>query len=283
MTYPVKPGSAVILNMPDHEYHAMPELSSSGAKALLESPARFNYWRGKVRPPKDEYDLGHAVHAKVLGAGAAIAVLDFDNYRTKAAQEARDDARASGLVPMLPKDMRPINEASEAVLRHPTAAALLSQPGNPEVSIVTSDPETGIGTRSRVDYLPYPRSPRAVAVDLKTARDASPAAFAKAVVEYGYDLQQEWYRTDYKNATGEEFEFVFVVVETSPPYLVATYQLPLLFAEMGARKVQAARALYAECVESGRWPGYSEKIEVIDPPVWAVMAHEEKYGQEINL
>lgn len=283
MSYPVRPGSAVILDMPDHEYHALPELSSSGAKALLESPARFNYWRGKVRPPKDEYDLGHAVHAKVLGAGAQVLELPFDNYRTKAAQEARDDARSAGQVPMLSKEMRPINEMSEAVLRHPVASALFSQEGHSEVSVISTDPDTQVGVRARFDYLPHPRSPRAIAVDLKTARAASPEAFAKSVVEYGYDLQQEWYRDVYRLATGEEVEFVFVVVESTPPYLVATYQLPLLFVEMGARKVSAARALYAECSASGRWPGYSEEIQFIDPPVWAVFQHEEKYGQEITV
>lgn len=284
MSYPVRDGSSVILDLPDEAYHALPELSSSQAKALLESPARFNYWRGKRRPEKREFDLGHAVHAKVLGAGMGIEVLDFDNYRTKAAQEERDAAYAAGLVPMLRREMQPVLDAAESVLAHPVAAALLSQPGNPEVSVLTTDPNTGVGVRARFDYLPYPRTPRAIAVDLKTSRDASPAAFAKSVAEYGYDLQQEFYRDTYRWATGEEVEFVFVVVEVTPPYLVATYRLPISFVEMGQRKALEARALYAECMASGVWPGYSTQIEEVEPPVWAVIQHEEKYAsQEISF
>lgn len=280
VSYPVRPGSAVILDMPDAEYHSLPELSSSQAKDLLRSPAKFNYWRGKRRPEKRDYDVGHAVHARVLGAGMRVEVLDFDNYRTKAAQEERDAAYAAGLTPMLRREMQPIEDMAEAVLRHPTAAALLSQPGHPEVSVLSTDPETGVAVRARFDYLPHPREPRAIAVDLKTTEDASPEAFVKSIVEYGYDLSQEWYRDAYRWATGEEVEFVFIVVEKQPPYLVAHYSLPDQFVLMGARKGAEARARFAEYTASGEWPGYPSDIQPIDPPMWAVIQHEEKYGME---
>jgi hypothetical protein len=280
MNYPTRPGSSVILDLPDDAYHSLPELSSSQAKALLESPARFNYWRNKRRPEKKAYDVGHAVHAKVLGVGMGIEVLDFDNYRTKASQEERDAAYADGLTPMLRKEMQPIEDMAESVLKHPTAAALLSQPGNSEVSVLSTDPNTGVPVRARFDYLPYPRTPRAIALDLKTTDDASPASFVKSIVEYGYDVSQEWYRDTYRWATGEEVEFAFVVVEKRPPYLVAHYRLPEQFVAMGSRKANEARVQYAEFTASGVWPGYSPEIEPLEPPMWAVIQHEEKYAIE---
>ncbi len=284
MNYPTKPGSSVILDLPDEAYHSMPELSSSQAKALLESPARFNYWRNKRRPEKKAYDVGHAVHAKVLGVGMGIEVLDFDNYRTKASQEERDAAYAAGLTPMLAKEMQPINDMAESVLKHPTAATLLAQPGHSEVSVLSTDPTTEVPVRARFDYLPFPRSPKAVAVELKTTDDASPAAFVKSIIEYGYDLSHEWYRDTYRWATDEEVEFAFIVVEKRPPYLVAHYRLPELFVEMGARKALEARVQYAEYSASGVWPGYSDEIVPLDPPVWHVIQHEEKYAEmEISI
>lgn len=284
MNYPTRPGSSVIVGMADDEYHSLPEFSSSQAKDLLRNPARFNYWRNKRRPEKKDYDVGHAVHAKVLGVGMGIEVLDFDNYRTKAAQEERDAAYAAGLTPMLRREMQPIEDMAESVLRHPTFAALFSQPGNSEVSVLSKDPVTEVAVRARFDFLPYPRDPRAIALDLKTTEDASPEAFVKSIVEYGYDLSQEWYRDTYRWATGEEVEFVFAVVEKRPPYLVAHYRLPDQFVAMGARKAHEARVRYAEYTASGVWPGYSEEIEFIDPPMWAVIQHEEKYGmQEISI
>ena len=282
MTYPVRPGSSIVVDLPDEAYHRMPELSSSQAKALLESPAKFDYWRGKVRPPKSEYDLGHAVHAKVLGIGADVVEIPNDllsadgGIRSNAAKEWVQQARDEGRVPLKSSELRPINDAAEAVLRHDKAAALLSQPGNPEVSILTIDPVTDVPLRARFDYLPYPRSPRAIGVDLKTSRDASPRGFAKAVHDFSYDLQQEWYRHCYRLATGEEIEFAFVVVELEPPYLVGYYNLSDAFMEMGRAKGAEARALFAECTRTGIWPGYDDDVITLEPPFWAAVAFEEK-------
>lgn len=282
--YPTRPGSSVIVGMPDEQYHSLPEFSSSQAKDVLRSPARFNYWRNKKRPERKEFDIGHAVHAKVLGVGMGIEVLDFDNYRTKASQEERDAAYAAGLTPMLRKEMQPIEDMAEAVLKHPTAATLLAQPGNAEVSVLSTDPATGVAVRARFDYLPYPAQIRPTALDLKTSDDASPEAFVKSIIDYGYDLSQEWYRDTYRWATGEEVEFAFVVVEKRPPYLVAHYRLPAEFVSMGSRKSIEARARYAEYTASGIWPGYSPDIEDIYPPYWAVAQFEEMYAlTEINI
>ena len=282
MTYPVRPGSSVVVDIPDEAYHRMPELSSSQAKALIESPAKFNYWRGKVRPPKSEYDLGHAVHAKVLGIGADVVEIPNDllsadgGIRTNAAKEWVQQARDEGRVPLKASELRPINDAAEAVLNHPKAAALFSQPGNPEVSVLTVDPMTDVPIRARFDYLPYPRSPRAIGVDLKTSRDASPRGFAKSVHDFSYDLQQEWYRHCYRLATGEEIEFAFVVVELEPPYLVGYYNLSDAFMDMGRAKGADARALFAECERTGIWPGYDDEMVTLEPPFWAALQFEEK-------
>lgn len=284
MTYPVRPGSSVVLGLDDEMYHAMPDLSSSQAKALLESPERFAYWRGKRRPDKKEYDVGHAIHKEVLGLGATIVEIPADllgsngAISTNAAKQWVEDQRAEGRVPMKADELRPIKEAAQSVLRHPTAAALFSQPGNAEVSVLATDPVTGIDLRARFDYLPYPRRPKAIGVDLKTARDASPRAFAKAVTEYGYDLQQEWYRYVYNLATGEEIDFAFVVVETTAPYLVGHYRLDLDYIEMGRKKGAEARAMFAECERTGFWPGYDPEVQEIKPPFWAVVQYEEQYA-----
>jgi hypothetical protein len=282
MNYPTKPGSSVILDLPDEAYHRLPELSSSQAKAINESPAKFNYWRGKVRPPKSEYDVGHAVHAKVLGKGADIVEIPADllssdgGVRSNAAKEWVENVRLEGRVPMKASELRPINEAAEAVLRHDHAAALFSQPGSPEVSVLSTDPTTGVPVRARFDYLPLPRQPIAKAVDLKTSRDASPRGFAKAVHDFSYDLQQEWYRHVYRLATGEEIEFAFVVVEMEPPYLVAVYNLSDAFMDMGRAKGAQAREVYAECMRTGVWPGYDPEVITLEPPFWAAVQFEEK-------
>lgn len=284
MTYPVRPGSSLILDLPDEAYHRLPELSSSGAKAINESPAKFNYWRGKVRPPKAAYDVGHAVHAKVLGRGADIVEIPADllssdgGIRSNDAKAWVQAQRDEGRVPMKASELRPINEAAESVLRHETAAALFHQEGHAEVSVLSTDPTTEVPIRARFDYLPVPRRPRAIAVDLKTTdkeNGASPTKFGRQVDDFGYDLQQEWYRHVYRLATGEEIAFAFVVVEMHPPYLVGHYNLSDTYAEMGRAKGAKAREVYAECMRTGIWPGYDPEVITLEPPFWAAVQFEE--------
>jgi hypothetical protein len=281
MNYPTRPGSSVILDLPDEAYHALPELSSSQAKALLESPARFNYWRGKRRPEKKSFDIGHAVHAKVLGKGMGVVELHYDNYRTKAAQEERDAAYAEGKTPLLKKELRPIEEMAESALAHPLARKLLEVPGQSEVSIVTTDPETGCPVRARFDRLPYPGEGLTKALDVKTtAGSASAESFARAAFEYGYYIQRSWYLDCLKWATGDEAEMLFLVIETEPPYLPAVHQMDPVFVEMGDTAARYAREKFLEYTAANHWPGHPEEAGLITPPTWAAIQHDEKYAIE---
>ena len=63
-------------------------------------------------------------------------------------------------------------------------------------------------------------------VDLKTTVDATPQAFGKQAIRFGYHMQAEWYRRILR-ATGCEIkQFYFVVVQSSWPWTVGCYTLP---------------------------------------------------------
>lgn len=271
--------SGIIQGLDEETYHAHPALSSTGARKLLESPARFDYWRKHPEPHKDAFDLGTAVHSKVLGTGWDVAVLDFPDFRTKAAREARDEARAAGKVVISPTQAAQADAMTEAVLAHPTARILFEQPGNSEASVFTTDPETGVEVRARYDFLPDLNAEHPIAVDLKTtAKAASEDEFAKTVANFGYDVQDAHYDFAHALVTGRQIPLVFVVVETEAPYLVAVYQLPVIWREMGATKARRARELFAECTASGIWPGYAADVQLLSPPTWAVYQFEEQYS-----
>ncbi|MCS4277920.1 hypothetical protein M2390_003136 [Mycetocola sp. BIGb0189] len=262
----------LIPEMPEAEYHAHSALSSTGARQLLSSPAKYHY--GLTHPRKDTaaFDAGTIIHTKVLGTGAGIKVLEFDNYRTKAAQIERDEAREVGLVPMLAHEIAPLEAIAESVLAHPLARVLFEKEGTPEMSLFGTDPATGADVRCRFDYYAD------IAVDLKTtATDASPSGFMKTAASYGYDVQEAHYRDTRGFVTGDRGEFVFVVVEKEAPYLVCVHQLDQDFREIGEAKARKAREIYARCLETGVWPGYPEEVHLIQPPVWAVYEYQEKY------
>ena len=272
--------------MPDHEYHARPELSSTEARLLLDSPAKYR-WKKDHPPliaPSKKFDVGSAVHAKVLGKGAAVVLIPDGILASNGAAstlEAKrfvEDARAAGQIPLKQAEFEPINAAAESVLAHPLARALFDQPGDAEVSVFAEIDGTPV--RARFDYLPDQQDRRRTCVDLKTTADASFRAFERSMTTYRYDVQLGWYLSVLDASVGPmphglEPEFVFVAVEKDPPYLVAVHAITPQWAQLAADAAAKARHRYAECVESGMWPGYPDEIQYHEPPMWLLMEEEE--------
>jgi hypothetical protein len=270
---------AIRLNMPEAEYHSHPALSSTQARLLLDSPAKYKYALTHPQEHKDAFDLGTAVHSKVLGVGAQSVVLDFPDMRTKAAREARDEARAAGQIVLSPADMAKVDGMAEAVLAHPVARALFEQEGNSEASVFATDPTTGMAVRARFDFLPSLDLPNPIAVDLKTtAKSASKEGFNQSVRTFRYEVQEAHYADTLQFAVGADIPFVFCVVETEAPHLVNIHQLDMKWREMGHDQARRARELMAECTEKNEWPGFPPIVNLLSPPVYAVYEHEEKYA-----
>jgi len=275
----------IVKGLGEAEYHAHPALSSTEARLILKSPAVYR-WRKDHPPlidPSDKFDVGSAVHSKVLGTGYQVDVLDFDDYRTKAAREARDESRAAGRVPVLRDVYLEVGAMAESVLAHPTARALFDQPGDAEVSVFAE--VDGVPVRARFDFLPEQGERRRVAVDLKTTADASFRKFERSIADYRYDVQEEWYLSALNATTGPmphgmEPELVFVCVEKEPPHLVAVHAITPMWKQIGQAAAARARRVYAECTESGVWPGYSTEIQYHEPPTWLVIQAEEEEADE---
>ena len=279
----------ILPDVPEHIYHARSELSSTEARLILDSPAKYR-WRKDHPPliaPSKKFDVGSAIHSKVLGTGYQVAVIPADmlasnGYASTAAAKAFiAEARENGLIPLKQDELDAISGPAEAVLAHPTARALFDQPGAAEVSVFTE--VDGVPVRARFDFLPDQGERRRVAVDLKSTRDASERGFTRSIADYSYDVQRQHYLDALNAVTGPmpvgyEPELIFVAVEKDPPYLVAVYQLPTVWTEMGRVKAARARHLYAECTESGVWPGYPTEVQLLSPPMWLQIRHDEDYG-----
>ena len=255
--------------IPEPDYHADPvpagSLSQSGAKTILRAPALYR-WQRDHPVHKDVFDFGTAAHAKVLGKGAPVVVLDFPTWQTNAAKAARDEARAKGETPLLVKDALIVDEMATALLEHRLASMLLAK-GEPEVSAFAPDPATGVMRRGRVDWLS-----RHVITDYKTAATADPAAFGRSAAAYGYHMQAAWYLDLFRDLGADVEAFAFIVQEKEPPYLVEVIELDERAVDRG--RVLNARALerYRDCRASGVWPGYSgrdDQSTTVDLPPWA--------------
>lgn len=282
----------MITDMPEAEYHAHPALSSTGARLLLPeykgSPKTFQ-WAQTHRRESRAFDIGHAVHAKVLGVGQGIVTYPVEhltpsgNPSTKQATVAwEQEQRAAGLTPISPADAERIDAMSEAVLSHDTARPIFEVAEHREVSVFADI--DGVPVRARFDAISGETSRGVIAVDLKTGDDATKSGFEKSVAKWGYDVQEAWYRDTYAAAEGRPIdEFFFIAVEKSGPHEVGVLRIPLVWLEMGKRKAAEARRIYRTCVESGEWPGYDTTIQDLDPPTWLVFEHEARYSEEIQI
>src|SRR5262249_7036551 len=148
------------------------------------------------------------------------------------------------------------------------AHALLNQKGEPEFSIFWTDKQTGLPCKCRVDYMPTEvlSDPRGVAVDLKTAADPSPKEYASSLVRLGYHRKLRHYQAGLNAYTGSQQPFVHIAAGTSPPYVVASYEVddthPNDGFPLGAEQRRRTLTALAECLDSGDWREPYEKSVV---------------------
>ncbi len=250
------------------EYLAHPALSSSGARKLLppSCPALFRYEQTNPIQATPEMEFGSVTHELLFGDGRGYVVLDFDSYRTKAAQEKAKDARANGTIPILAHEMA-VAKAMAAVARaHPIAGKLFDG-GQSELTLIWDDKEFGFQRRARLDKLKVGR--RALIVDYKTSTSAAPDKIAKASWDYGYAQQGEYY-IDGATALdlGPNPAFVLVTQMKEPPYLVTVGQYSEVARQIGRELNRRALQIYAECVERNEWPGFADDIATLSLPGW---------------
>ena len=266
MTAITKPG---VYDLTAEQYHADPvkggSLSSTGARKLLppNCPARYRYERDHPPTPTDDMTFGSAVHKLVLGEGAAIRVVEADSWRTKEAKLAMKAAHETGLIPMLTHQLEAAQIVADAVRADRYAGKLLSS-GVAERTLVWRDEETGVWCRAMLDWIKG-----RIVVDVKTCPSASPDKLPRHIADLGYHIQAAHYLEGMRVlGLAEKPALLFVFVEKDPPHLVNTVQLNPLALEIGAHYARLARLTYRDCMESGRWPGYSTDIELIELPGW---------------
>jgi hypothetical protein len=258
---------SVLYDLPEHKYHSDTKaLSASGAKTLLRCPAKYR-WELEHPRESDNFDVGTAAHALVLGAGMeAVYVAPFDNWMTKAAKEEKALARESGLSPILPDTWLTVCDMADALASHTQAMEILSN-GKPEVTMYATDPATGVRRRGRLDWL---REDGLIA-DYKTTACADPQIFARAsVAQYGYHISEANYRWLAAKNDITVPAACLIVQEKEPPYLVEVVEIDMDGVELGYRRMSEACQVLARCTATGHWPGYTDRpYTTVSLPGWA--------------
>lgn len=279
-----------LISIPADRYHAddigedRPSLSSSLARTLITESPKHGWYRhpklGNVaRTSTAEQERGTLIHSLILQPDDAlnqIVLIAADNFKTKAAQEARDGARAQGMIPVLEKHFEEACNVAEAI-RHALAAADLALTGQSEVVAVWEE-ETARGPilcRGMLDHLFLDRG---VIIDLKTCSCAHPLQLGRRLIEHGYDIQYAAYTSAYRKlrpdlAGREDFLWVFVeeLPEEFPDRVMVTFGRPDgILREHGRSRWARACETWARCLRDNHWPGYAERPVTIEAPSWAI-------------
>lgn len=288
------------------EYHSIDVtgdwFSNSDGKALLAScPAQFDYdRRNKVRKISDAFDWGHVWHALVLGKGEKYQVFEpkKKDGRTKEGQAQKrevDAARAAGITPIYGDQFRLIEAMAEAVKADPVAYDLMSAPGRQEVclfwreQIKVTDPHNSlfgqvvtVQRRAMIDHLPdMPAEGETVTlVDGKTADDVKPDDnMRKKIYDYAYHRQADTYAAGVEALFNVVAEVVFLFQSKKPPHLIVPVDLDTPAMRVAAAENRQALEQWAECVATGKWPGYAKGVETSGVPAWIERRYEDEIGE----
>lgn len=268
---------AGIYTMPIAQYVAdpaiAPSFNTSMAMAMLtQSPMHAKMQHPRLNPAitreeSSRLDIGSIAHALLLeNDRSKIVAVPADDWRTKAAKEQRDAARAEGKIPILEKDLSKVAQMVEIAAHALTGSELCEDwfLAKAEQTLLWEE-RPGVWCRSRPDKLTPDGK---VLFEYKTAASASPTAFAKTAINQGYDLQVALASRGVAALCRVEPAVVFVAQEIDEPYAVSFIRLSPMFLAIAGERLELALDKWERCLKADRWPGYDERVATVDPPGW---------------
>lgn len=263
------------LGISNADYHAMEGLSKTSLDWLNRSPAHFKCW--SEQPPQ-------ATAAMEKGVAFHLAALEPDLYdiRISVWTGGRKYGKAWDEFSELNKEKVIISDQDHlditamvsSIQAHPAANLLLTKKERLIEASIFSE-IANIKCKARPDLIIGQDCD--LLVDLKSTVNASPQEFTKAIYNFRYHVQAAFGLDVTAKAFGEDPQlpqlsdrrFIFVAVEKDPPYAVGVYEAEPEVIELGRRSYQQNLQTYMDCLETNRWPAYSDYIIPIGLPPWA--------------
>jgi hypothetical protein len=275
-----------ILEKMEQRAKETPALSCSIAQVLLEE-SPLHAWTihrllgGRPRPTSDSQRAGQLIHKLLLSGGDGVEVIEFDDFKKKDAQAARDLAISKRLTPVVrPK----YDEAIEVVARiRDQIAELANEPDLRQLAEWDEGKferreewyESGRGGRvlchGGLDWI----SPdETLVVDVKTTPgNAHPDICAAQCAKSHTVLQDAAYPRAVWSRRADlvgRVRVLFLFCETTDPWVVTPAYFGGSMGELGAVRWQRAVDLWSECLRDNRWPAYTKGAAILEAPTWAV-------------
>lgn len=280
MLVPVTLSASLYPEMPSATYFAdpcpSPSLTQSVCKILLDqSPRHAKLAHPRLSPnfvPTEDakFNIGNAAHRILIGRGKELAIIDASDWRTKDAKAARDEATAIGKVAILAHQHDTASAMALAAfeqLTHIDGCRGAFSSGMGEVVMVAQHNDTWL--RSMADWM---ESTIAIFDYKTTGASAAPQDLPYRMADGGWDLQaamQERILDLIEPTTAGRRKHYFVCQENYEPYALSVMMMPESVMTIGRMKLDAALAIWSECVETNNWPGYSRMVQQPAYPKYA--------------
>ncbi len=298
-------GNAVTLltglhyDVPAHVYHAdpcaSPSLSQSVAKRIVTKSARHGWtMHPRLNPmarviseadqsPDWDRDVGTAAHTLLLGRGRAFSIVQADDWRTRGAKEARDEAFAEEKMPILVEQYDIANMMVDVADQFISDAGFYEdwKDGNAEV-VAIADVD-GITLRGLIDWVPRNH---ARVWDYKTGGvSCAPDDLPKKLASGTWDIQgathERILNALYPEDAGRR-KHMFLAQENYEPFACSLCELTEATMTMGRAQLDRAIAIWRDCMASGKWPAYPTVVQRPEYPAWKMAAVMEEQTDDRN-
>lgn len=256
-------------------YNRIDRVNWSTLRHMKKSPKHYRAnLTQKVQEDTDAMRLGRAVHVAALEPERFRAqYVVWDGGRRYGKEWDKFQAQHEGLEILTEDQYELVQAITDAALSDAHAAKYL-RGGAAEVSMLWTHhqeadaplPAITIECKGRLDFA----ADFGALVDLKTTRDASPEAFARAAYNMDFCAQLAMYQDGYAATNaGVVLPCVLVAVENQFPFAVQVYRVPDALIERGRETYRDLLLTLAACRFTNAYPGYSDGELELDLPRWA--------------
>lgn len=264
--------SGIHEGVPDHIYHGLDGISSTGLKQMLVSPAHYRM-RKDGNFDSESMRFGRLFHLALLEPARydveTVQKPTTINRRTKAGRlewaAFEEDVRRRAKMVITIQDQRKLENMQEACAKSSRLQWLLSG-AKTEVSAFLprtegADLNLTILRKARADVLQGD-----VIGDIKTITKASGDECLRAVRKYGYHISAAWYSDIFTWLGCQITAFVIAFIESEPPYGIRIFEISPEMIGIGRVEYEKAFLSYVWCCKTNLWPCYEDMIDTLEFP-----------------
>jgi hypothetical protein len=270
----------------------VPRLSASIAHKMTTESALAGWSAHRLlgnykKPATPSQIEGRKWHAAILGTAHDIQVCEVENFKAAAGKALKAAALAADKIPVSRPDYDAMLVHTPHILESLAGRGIFFDGVVEKRHEWEQHTETGeiVNCSGYIDH-----SKGYVIHELKTGKSSTPAHEAMNLISRNHAIIQD---AAYRSAvaarwdevtTEDELDFMYVFVQTQPPYSVTPCRMSGAFREISHLRWRRAIEAWHTCISNGtekeNWPDVTEGIVSIAPPGWMLSQEIELEAQE---